>query len=81
MSRKRSVLALAFMASILAIGAELAACTQGTTPDCSLPDAGCGPMGDGSVPETTPLGDGGGDASDAGDAHTQDAPTDAQDSG
>lgn len=47
-SMNRGVLALAALALGLGMG-----CTDGATPDCTLPDAGCGPDLDGSLTDGT----------------------------
>lgn len=60
----------------LACAAALAACTQGTTPDCA--QVNCGPNLDGSsVLDTGTPSDGATDASDGGADAATDAPADA----
>jgi hypothetical protein len=78
-------MAIVVAASAIAFALGLA-CSDGTTPDCSLPDAGCGPVGEGGIPDTSPLAPDAdaGDAGDAGDAPSDsdaDAPRDVQGDG
>ncbi len=74
----------------LAFASLGATCVDGITPDCTSPDAACGPQID-AAPETgTTLPEGGNDASDAASdvasdaadaADAADAPDDAADTG
>jgi hypothetical protein len=86
-----------WLRSLVGLGGALAvlvaACTEGTTPDCRSPDAGCGPGVDGSAAtdaaeggaeaaadafvEAAQEGGGGVDASDAGADSAGDAALDA----
>jgi hypothetical protein len=57
-------------ALVVVVSVGSSACTDGTTPDCTLPDAGCNPDTDGSLPVF--------DASDGGEGAASDSPDEAQ---
>jgi hypothetical protein len=66
----RRLLPLLVVPAALVFTVGSGGCTDGTTPDCTLPDAGCSPDTDGSLPVF--------DASDGGEGGTSDSPAEAQ---